>query len=472
MTSSDANPPRIFLRKAAWPGLLLAAFVLTAAGFADRQLKTAVHPGFLPADMSVYVYSADLPLSWLHLARTPLAGSLADEAAYALHSLELSLRQLTGIRPTPARWRTWLGPSAAAAANGRDWILCTRPGLVARAASFLFSGKALPGRQTHQAWREGYLLLSSSARLIDKALAAPPLTLDIPESAAPDTLVVEMHAPMRLVLSVSPARDLPVEARIYPSGTIAPREAAPWTAPPLAEGATLLLSLSGAQSAAQLETLLSSMNLPDFSGGILGELAERWSLNRLSTILSGAGNRNVPMSFALYGVSAASGVPLPQLAFASSMKETFAALLPAAQSPNRLFPYAWNGCAGWMFPIFGDQFSLYGFQQNGIQYLASRESLAAMLAATPHGLSSDIEDDLVVSLDWQRAAAAVKEVAAWAATRELLPETNPKDLEDAFIPVMNALSHCGTLHLAGKWSADDLVCQGVLTGVRTPEPAQ
>ncbi len=470
MTSSDAKPTRITARRAAWLGVLLA--ILVAAGYVDRQLKTASHPAFLPEDMPLYIRTADLPQTWLHFAQTPLAGNLAEEAAPVLHDIELYLRQLTGIRPTPARWRTWLGGSMTAATDAHDWILCVHPGLVARAASLIFPGKALPTRQVRQAWRQGCLLLASSPELIKKALAAPPVAMDIPETASSDTLVVELRTPVRTVLTITPSDDLPIEARIFQPSTSPPRTPAVWSVPLLPGNPIAVLSLPDAPSATQLAALLAAFDPHDFSGGLLGGLLSRWGLSHLRSFLSPTGPSNAPMSFALYGLSLASGAPLPQLALASSTKEGFATLFPTPQSPNRLLPYDWNGCPGWMFPLLGDQFSLYGFQRDNTQYLATREPLAAMLASAPQTPPPGSEDDAVITLNWKRATEAIIETASWAAARELLHERNQKDLDATFIPIMHALSKCGTLQLTGRWTPEGFLCKGQLTALPRPEHAQ
>ncbi len=465
MTSSDTKSTFLSLRRAAWLGLLVAGLVLIGAALADHQLKTVSHPGFLPEDMPVYLYAPDLPLSWMHFSKTALARNLNDEAAPLLHTIELSLRQWSGIRPTPARWRTWLGPSAIAATDGRDWILCVHPGLAAHVVSLFLSDKGLPGTQIHQAWREGYLLLSSSSVFIKKAQTAPPVTLEFAETISPDTLLVALHTPIQAVLTVTPSPGLPMEARCRTSQASVSRPATVWSAPPLPGSPNLLLSLSSVHSAVQLANLLSEMNLPDFSGGVLGNLASKWSINRLSSFFSDAnGPLNAPMSCALYGISTSSGIPLPRLALASGAKEGFGGLLSSSQTSGKLLPYEWNGCAGWMFPLLGDQFSLYGFQRDNTQYLVTQEPLAAMVAATFKAAAPTVEDDVMLALDWKGVATELMRTANWAADRELLPETGPKDLETTFIPLMKALSHGGVLKLTGKWSADQFLCKGMLAG--------
>jgi hypothetical protein len=178
---------------------------------------------------------------------------------------------------------------------------------------------------------------------------------------------------------------------------------------------------------------------------------------------------NAPMSLALYGMNADSGMPLPQLAVASAAKGGFDGLLSAPQSPNKLLPYEWNGCPGWMFPLLDDQFSLYGFKRDATQYLATQEPLAAMLAAAPETSPPDIDEDVVVTVNWKHFASILMKTAEWAAEHELLKETNPKDLDTTFIPVMRALSQCGTLSVTGRWTSQALLCKGVLTGAPVAE---
>ena len=457
------------VRRAARCGLLaaLAALVLlVAAGYADRQLKTASHQGFLPEDMPLCLYSADLPGCWLRFSRTPLAGNLADEAAPVLHQMELSLRQLTGIRPTPARWRTWLGGSMLAATDGHDWILCAHPGLAARAASLLFGGNVFRGTGLNQAWRDGFLLLSSSSGLIEKALAAPPAILDLPKDTPPDALSVMLRKPLRTVITVVPSADLPIELRLVQTATLSPRKPSVWNAPVLPGALVAHLSLRDAQCAEQLAALWVTINPPDFSAGLFSAVLSRWSLNHLPSFLAASGLLDAPISCALYGLSSDSGVPLPCLALATSAKEALSPPLSPSPSASTPLSYQWNGSPGWMFPLLGDQFSLYHFRRDSTEYLATQEALAAMIATAPAMSRPTGEDDVVIALDWKRATSAAMDTANWAAVNELLPETNRQDLDATFMPLMRALSKCGTLQIAGHWTSDDFVCSGVLTGTR------
>ncbi len=452
-------------RIAAWLGLLLAVLLLVAAGFADRQLKTSTHPGFLPEDMPLYLYTADLPMAWLRFSRTTLGVNLAEEASAALRGMELSIRQSTGIRPTPSRLRTWLGGSMVAAVDGRDWILCARPGLAARAASIFFGGKVFHNGRLHQAWRSGFLLISSNSGMIEKALAAPPVIFDIPEGISRGAVVMELRRPLRAVIAVTPSATLPVEARILPTETFSPGPSGTWAAPVLAGSPTALLSFSDAQSAAKLGTLVAAIDMPEVAGGIFPELVSRWSLGRLPSLLSRNPAPNTPISCALYDLSTAYGAPMPQLAAATSATQWLDALLPPSSPASSLLSYEWSGCSGWMFPLLGDQFSLYGFKRDDTQYLATQENLAAMLAAAPATTEPGIEDNAVITLDWQRAASIIMETAAWAAIHELLAETSATDLDATLMPVMRALAKCGIMHIGARWTSDGLSCRGVLTGV-------
>jgi len=422
------------------------------AGFVDRQLKTASHPGFLPENLPLYVYSSDLPLFWLQLSRTPLAENMVQEARPLLADLELAGRQLTGIRPTPARWRTWLGGTMAGGTDGQDWIVCTHPGLAAWAASLLFQGNVFPGTSIKQAWRDGYLILSSSPTLITKALAARPVSLDLPEGIQPETLFVQTHGPVEASVTLEPASELPMKASIARPDSPAPDAPASWDGPALAGNPIISMSVRDAKSAAQLAEVAGELPFPTLAGGIMGELISRWSLNRLPAFLSTSACLNTPFSCALYGLPTASGAPVPILAAATRATDAFSEVLSRAAPPGKSLPYEWNGFPGAMMPLLGEQFSLYSFRRGQRYYLATQEPLAAMLAAAPEERTEPTGDDVVFTVDCLKAAKAAGETVLWAANLELLPETAAKDLDAVFNPLMRVLAKSGTFRMSAHHS--------------------
>ncbi|MCX5771908.1 MAG: hypothetical protein NTZ09_16780 [Candidatus Hydrogenedentes bacterium] len=163
-----------------WRALLVALALLAAVVLIDTGL-TRAHALWCPKDPQWVVTSLNFPEVYRNFLATDLAKALNDEAPEHYAAWQLAVRQATGIRPTPLRWRVWLGRRFLVAVSDDGWGACVRPGLLLRAADFLRGlGRWRPlVRQFgpyYYAWRDGALIFSKSEKYVLDCLDAEPFT--------------------------------------------------------------------------------------------------------------------------------------------------------------------------------------------------------------------------------------------------------------------------------------------------------
>jgi len=93
-------------------GLALAGIVVLAG--VDRRLKTPPHGGFCPEDALAVAEAPQWPAFWSGAAASDAGRAAAEPAQKLGHAASLAILKQTGVRPTPSRWRLWLGPTLVA----------------------------------------------------------------------------------------------------------------------------------------------------------------------------------------------------------------------------------------------------------------------------------------------------------------------------------------------------------------------
>ena len=132
-----------------WDALCVVCAFLGLFAVADYRIKRAGEGlGFHPSGAACVVVSQNLPAFCARVAATDAAARFTDETPRPFDAFELAVRKATGIRPTPLRWRVWLGPrfvwarlSPGGSSSART-ITKTRRSGACMAGSFLHQGVA------------------------------------------------------------------------------------------------------------------------------------------------------------------------------------------------------------------------------------------------------------------------------------------------------------------------------------------
>jgi len=460
-----------------WGLLFLVAALYGGWWAADRYLERAPHAGFCPAGYQWAVFLPDLPAFWRQVQRQPVAASAAQEAPQWLHRAELAVRAGTGVRPTPARWRTWLGGQALLAGQGAQWCLCVRPGVLARCADFvnrLVGGGTETGGiyrfgELYYRWRDGYLLVSPAMESISLALTSEPF--HPATSLGSDMAYLAWNGPASGYAQIRAAEGFPfsgfLQGTFHPCGEPVPGPGS-WPGKPLfvisgCNGESLL------QAAGLAFASLPSTPVADLlrRGGAL--IRQRWGLERLLA----PGEAHGPRSFSLacFDAEVSEALLLPEWALAlTDHNQSFEnhPLWPMISEAGPL-PFIWNGHDGWAAPVLGEELTLCITEKEGWWIVSSREPLMARILE-PLSLKEAPESSFLMYIDWKLLGETLVSALRQAASLELIPRMNLKDVDSELVPLARLLSACHWFTLNAQIQEDGALLQGFLTGSGEPLP--
>jgi hypothetical protein len=427
---------------------LLAAFALSLAlTGADAYLKRAPHAGFMLPRVEWTMRAGDLPAAWAAFERSPVFSRVDDGGPEVYKRFGVWMRRETHVRWTPLRWHVWFGRPLAVSGTAEGWVASCRPGLLARIAFRL-------GAIEPAAWRDGFLLVGSSAALVEQLRAHG---VSIPRGGARDTIAWE-HIRDRAAevtigfdgeweitgwISVDSERGVEGEAV---------RRTDDWPGAPALDFYT-----AGGDSFAELlpETW------PDFP--LSGKARQAWD-DFLARLPRGWDADADSYHFALAAVDTRGTLPVPELGVILRSQSRFRPLA----APERAIPYTWGVTRGWMDPWRGEPMSLYAAAGPRIRVFTNQEPTIAALLDRP--LTGRIVSyDARLRADLTQLAAIAKALTRTAAEVDLLPGRNVDDAEREIFPMLNALAAIGEIQLEGRYSASRLEFAG---GTRPPAPRE
>lgn len=434
-----------------WWWLAAAFTAYLVLGVLDQELKYPPHPGYVPAEAAWVAAAPDFPHAWTAAYVAPWCESVREEAFRHLHAAELAVRKATGIRPTPARWRVWMGPNIWVGIKDRAWGLCVRPGLLMRAAHFVHrvfsrengSGSIYVFGDFHYAWRNGFLIASPSIQYVREALSAPPCVIRGAETAM-DGVTVGWKGSLPGWALLRP--DTPqvqgaffVPARVDGEGLELGCE---WPEPPL-------FSVAAQASLPILLPLWEAIRDPIAASdaiACLPPLPELWDLTGLPPVsLDGVQETAI----AVYLDDTNPGWPVPEIAAAfktSSPPPAGRHPLASLLEEDEGMTYAWGDRTGWILPLWGEVFTLCAAASGPYWLAASRESRMARVVVGP---TRDIAPGRVatVQADWAKISGAVQAILRRAATLGLIPRRNARDVESELIPLARIPEQWGKLRI-------------------------
>ena len=200
-----------------WRALGCALILIAAVTWIDTRLKASQLDGYCPDDVQCMAAAEDFPAFYGGLQRIDAAKGVVDELRRPLAAAEQAVRKTTGIRPTPLRWRAWLGRLFLAGWRGNEAGICVRPGVLMRVAELLLrnpaqDGVRMFGANYFYAWRDGFLIVSVSHAYVADALKAS--TRVVEPSQARDDLRLQWERPPSGVLHVLARDGLPASGWI------------------------------------------------------------------------------------------------------------------------------------------------------------------------------------------------------------------------------------------------------------------
>ncbi|MGI6461252.1 MAG: hypothetical protein ACOX5J_14390 [Candidatus Hydrogenedentales bacterium] len=468
MTAGMETPQ---FRRAArsWGALLAVCLLLTLLAAVDCRLKhsQASINGFHPSDASCVLFSSDFPSFCAKLAGTDAAARFLSETPRPFEAFELSVRKATGIRPTPLRWAAWLGPRFVWARWDGTHGLCVHPGLLLRVVHFW---RTLWGARPDEAglhacsgyyyaWRDGFLLLSSSSRYVRAALDAAPAG-HVPTANDNGLRLVWEGGDLR----VRPEADLPVEGSLniaFQAVDVPALQKDPWPGTAL-----LTLSTPTPGDALQIwDTALRPFKTSPVYARIapladslwtqwsFGELAEDWA------------DPIGEFSVALTDVDTTETFPVPvwgvrMRARSQEALQTEHPWLPVL-APLAPIDYAWAGRQGHIATVLGER-AAASLASDGPFWLATSQSalMNELLALDARGQQSGA--GVMFTLNWKTAGQIAETLIRKAGELELIPEMNDQEANAYLGKYARAFGRLGRLRIAGAPRGESLAFEGSL----------
>lgn len=434
----------------------------------DKGLKRSSAPGFCPAGTRWIAAAEDFGSFFDGLMRSDAGRQFTETVPKQLINYELAIRKFTGIRPTPFRWRMWMGRTFLAASSREGRGFCVRPGLLMRAAhtaNRVLSQVRQEGRvytfgSLFYGWREGFLVVSSSESYVVASLDAPAPVVE--ESQGRDELRVHFGGARPAVVRIRGEDSLPVSGWItaslshrtepltvdslWPDDAIARIDASRWddiVDLMQAVYAPFLFVMAAEQADSRLIPWIAAAQ------GWTECALERW---QAPAPPEGWDAQVDECAIGLLGVDVSTITPVPELAMALRARAPVQEPHPLEflASEGNAKPYEWDTVRGLLIPWLGERVTLC-LASTGNDWLAtSQEPLMARLLGTREeakNMDSTVSADGTISVNWREFAEPAGKLLTNAADLGLLDRVNKKDCERDLLPFVQALGKLGMLRL-------------------------
>lgn len=410
-----------------WALRLAVVAALAVLMVVDARMKSASIPGFRPNEVLWVAYAPDFSRFWIGVKRNDAFRAFVREWPRPYRDLQLAIRKATGIRPMPIRWGMWMGSGLLGFGTADGTGYCVRPGLLLRIAHLINAPVSRSSNDTYRyggvtyAWRDGFLLFSTSPKVVAEALRGPAHGVD----ARPDAneLRFEWRGTPPVELIVRAEESLPVRGRVRlssppPASSVGLVES--WPGKPI-----LVMAASDCAHASQAADWLRSAmgTAPDWAG--LHDLIPPW-VGRFPE-----GLRTERCAFALIGPGSVSDVP----AFAEVVRAAEPLPAPDADAPP---PFTAVNGPHW--------------------FAAGTPELLGVLKATFKPSSQD-SADVILRVDWEQWGLFLER-----RLRERLEadESLEEAIQGTGLPAARAIGKLGFLALSGRAEGNALSFEGRL----------
>ena len=461
-----------------WGVPLGAAAALVLLVWIDAQVKRAPIPGYCPENTAWVAAAEDFGRFYEGLQHCDAASALSDHAPHGLFDYELAVGEATGIRPTPLRWRVWMGNAFLAGASPEGVGFCTRPGVLLRAADALrrrlvrpvYGGSVFTLGRLFYGWRNGFLIVSQSHRYVTASLDA-----DAPEVAGSrgrDELRVHAMHDRRAVVRIRAADGLPISGWV--TGTVSKCKA-PLSLPDAWPEAPLMsVSASRWADLARLPQLIHSAAAPGhvwprWLERVVETASEQWGVDRLPEDWDALVRE---CSLAVMDVDTEEVTPVPEVGVVMRGEGSARGPHPleALGPEGQTIPYEWNGQPGLLAPWLGEKLTVCLGSYDRDWLVTSQEPVMNDLIGSLRP-AHPVEADVVVRVNWQKLAATAGVLVRKAADFELIPRMNAQDAQERLIPFVEAASELGSARLEGHCRGDRIAFRGFLARLR-PRPEE
>lgn len=451
--------------------MLIVLGVLFLFGLIDQGIKTPSVLGYFPDDARWVASSRDFPAFWAGVNESDVRARLPEEAALPLYELGLRVRKWIGVRPTPGRWRLWLGSYFVASwspdhGNG----VSLRPGLLLRTGARLLGYGSTASHPVsyrsgvYYGWRDGYLILSQRAEYVEAALAHNARFLRA-QALADDRLRLRSRARPQWSLSIAGEDGLPAQGWIERTF--------------MTEGPPITLTHAWPPGPLMVISGRDAQDTVDWVRNFFDQLPAAEIINPglrdIEAKLPPEWTEDHEFSLALTDIDLTQPLAVPVIALVQRMPA--GAVLPEPASPS--MPFAWpvprqvdlnaakpsrpahDMAAGWLHPVLGPEFTLSVAVAGDDRYFTSRESAMSQYVGRV-GPGVKLPVDLTLFVDWNRVLPVYESLLVRAADYELLPRSSPEDIENIYLPYTTFVRNLGRLYLEGAEQDSRTLLNGFL----------
>lgn len=440
-----------------WRAFLATLVLLGCCAWLDTRIKArAVADGYCPDNAAWIIATQDFGTLWRRASETTAVERLCEEWPRPLGGVELAIRKATGIRPTPARWRLWMGDRLLVARSDHGPGLCVYPGVLTRMAHWVHRATLRADGQDgifalddlHYAWRNGFLIVSRSRDYVAACLEAQPP--DLPASDSRDEVRLVWRGGQEGVFCVRPEDGFPIEGRVRANVTDRPTPLTltdAWPNPPL--------FAVTATSPEDLGNLFAFVEQPFSDTAVWQEvlrigpvIQQQWGLEPLPE----GWNEGIigQCGFAVLDVDASQWLPVLELALVLRGTQPATGSHPLGPVFDRFqgVSYEWQGQPGRFEAVLGEGFSAC-LGRSGRDWIAtnrepSMDALVGRLASGPA-----TQADVTVRLRWDAVGAAAESLVGQMAALELLGRQNQRDAAMIWLPMARGIARAGVLELDG-----------------------
>ncbi len=452
----------------------LLAGVIAALIAVDHRQKQTESPGFIPEGATWYCYVADWPTCWTQLAENNLWHETRPQLLPAMRTAELRVFRAAGVRPTPRRFRLYLGRSLLVASTGDAYGICVKPGVFVRTALALkrlvtrsASNDVLESGSVFLAMRDGFLIASESRHFVDAALRGGALVLA--QRARPNScqfVVLNPDGqPPRLQLSLDPAPGLPVNGLLrtdlpttgcgYSLDAVPPIPAIAFMScgsfQHLGACARALIAMAPHLTALEPMRLFIAAASDAFLQPLIGGLSDWASIP------------DRPLSVMWTGLQTESVLPVPAVGLRATRLtgDSLHPLAPMLEAADAM-PHEWDSASGSLAPWLGAAMTICLAQDQALWLAASTEPLMAQLASAPPPSPDSNQHQLLLEIDWTKAAEALRGAAAQWSTLELAPQAGRAATYQQTAGWADALQNLRATRVYGSFVPEGFQFEGIL----------
>ncbi len=445
-----------------WVALVVAS--LAGIGFFGRGADTlyVAGEGFFLSDADWTLSSGDLPETWRQFEKSRVFDRILTDAPEVYSRLNIHMRQMTGMRWTPLRWRLWFGRPAVLMGIGDDVALTTRAKFSTMVCLGMSRALGLGHIEDNRFRLAGFyiekvgrfLIISTSPEAFSQlqsrgevasSFGGMAISYSLNEEPAFDVTVVPEDGECAVIAWINKRDSTDAER--------AGNFMIDWPTSPI-------VNVKSRGSSLDIESDLVSDLWTSFP--VSQEVNSAWE-NFEKLLPAGWRTGTDTIQFALFAVDTSETIPIPDAAVYARSETPLGPLT----APVSAIPYEWSGNAGWMTPWQGEGAHLFVVANDRTRAFTNHEATMAALMARERA-GRVVSDDALIEVDAPRLSKILIDLTRKAAKNELWPEKNYDDVEHDIVPWLRAFGALGEIRLEGRYENGPLVLRG---GTRAPEEA-